>query len=201
MSPTPRKKQISRCRIRHGKPRRRLPNAVFAGTSVISGTATILICRTGNRTALGHLATSLSEKPPATAFTMGIRRIPACFDHALHDTDGAVRARGEHRLRATDVGIADVRRRTGRRSDARAVTDDRYGHAGQVRNADGEAEGDREAPVRDPRRRRHERSVHRQDRHVDRSRDGNSCGRSTAMVQRVRTHFPMPISTASSRAG
>ena len=49
-------------------------NAVFAGTSVISGTATILICRTGSRTTLGHLATSLSEKPPATAFTVGIRR-------------------------------------------------------------------------------------------------------------------------------
>nr|WP_294516906.1 magnesium-translocating P-type ATPase [uncultured Rhodopila sp.] len=49
-------------------------NAVFAGTSVISGTATILICRTGGRTALGHLATSLAEKPPATAFTVGIRR-------------------------------------------------------------------------------------------------------------------------------
>jgi P-type Mg2+ transporter len=43
-------------------------NAVFAGTSVISGTSTILICRTGSRTALGHLATSLAEKPPATAF-------------------------------------------------------------------------------------------------------------------------------------
>ena len=49
-------------------------NAVFAGTSVISGTATILICRTGGRTALGHLATSLAEKPPATAFAIGIRR-------------------------------------------------------------------------------------------------------------------------------
>jgi Mg2+-importing ATPase len=49
-------------------------NAVFAGTSVISGTATILICRTGSRTALGHLATSLAEKPPVTAFTVGIRR-------------------------------------------------------------------------------------------------------------------------------
>lgn len=49
-------------------------NAVFAGTSVISGTATILICRTGGRTALGHLATSLAEKPPATAFAVGIRR-------------------------------------------------------------------------------------------------------------------------------
>jgi Mg2+-importing ATPase len=49
-------------------------NAVFAGTSVISGTATVLICRTGGRTALGHLATSLAEKPPATAFVVGIRR-------------------------------------------------------------------------------------------------------------------------------
>jgi Mg2+-importing ATPase len=49
-------------------------NAVFAGTSVISGTATIVVCRTGGRTALGHLATSLAEKPPATAFAVGIRR-------------------------------------------------------------------------------------------------------------------------------
>jgi len=49
-------------------------NAVFAGTSVISGTATVLICRTGGRTALGHLATSLAEKPPATAFAIGIRQ-------------------------------------------------------------------------------------------------------------------------------
>ncbi len=49
-------------------------NAVYAGTSVISGTATILICRTGRQTALGDLATSLAEKPPATAFAVGIRR-------------------------------------------------------------------------------------------------------------------------------
>ena len=49
-------------------------NAVFAGTSVISGTATAVVCRTGGRTSLGHLATSLAEKPPATAFAVGIRR-------------------------------------------------------------------------------------------------------------------------------
>jgi Mg2+-importing ATPase len=49
-------------------------NALFAGTSVISGTATIAICRTGANTALGNLATSLAEKPPATAFAIGIRR-------------------------------------------------------------------------------------------------------------------------------
>jgi len=49
-------------------------NAVFAGTSIISGTATIAVCRTGAQTALGDLATSLAEKPPATAFEIGIRR-------------------------------------------------------------------------------------------------------------------------------
>ena len=48
-------------------------NSVFAGTSVISGTATIIICRTGGKTSLGHLATSLAEKPPDTAFALGIR--------------------------------------------------------------------------------------------------------------------------------
>src|SRR6185312_8801189 len=35
---------------------------------------TVVICRTGARTALGNLATSLAEKPPATAFAVGIRR-------------------------------------------------------------------------------------------------------------------------------
>ena len=49
-------------------------NVVFSGTSVISGSATILICRTGSRSALGQLATSLAEKPPATDFALGIRR-------------------------------------------------------------------------------------------------------------------------------
>ena len=49
-------------------------NAVFAGTSVISGTGTAIICRTGAKTALGDLAANLREKPPATAFAVGIRR-------------------------------------------------------------------------------------------------------------------------------
>ncbi len=49
-------------------------NALFAGTSVISGTAVALVCFTGARTALGKLAVSLAEKPPATAFAIGIRR-------------------------------------------------------------------------------------------------------------------------------
>jgi Mg2+-importing ATPase len=49
-------------------------NAVFMGTSVISGTARILICRTGPSTSLGAIAESLTRKAPPTAFEIGTRR-------------------------------------------------------------------------------------------------------------------------------
>jgi P-type Mg2+ transporter len=49
-------------------------NAVFMGTSVISGTATALICRTGAATALGGLAGTLASRRPADAFAIGVRR-------------------------------------------------------------------------------------------------------------------------------
>jgi Mg2+-importing ATPase len=48
-------------------------NALFMGTSVMSGTATMLVCRTGSRTALGDISESLIARPPATAFESGIR--------------------------------------------------------------------------------------------------------------------------------
>ena len=47
-------------------------NAVFMGTSVVSGTASMLVCRTGAATALGGISDSLAAKPPATAFESGI---------------------------------------------------------------------------------------------------------------------------------
>ncbi|MBI3801306.1 MAG: magnesium-translocating P-type ATPase [Deltaproteobacteria bacterium] len=47
------------------------PNAVFMGTSVISGTARMLVCRTGTTTALGEIAETLSNKAPQTAFERG----------------------------------------------------------------------------------------------------------------------------------
>ena len=49
-------------------------NAVFMGTSVVAGTASILVCRTGRDSALGGIADSLATKPPATAFETGVRR-------------------------------------------------------------------------------------------------------------------------------
>ncbi len=46
-------------------------NAVFMGTSVISGSAKVLIVRTGARTQLGEIGSSLVREPPPTAFERG----------------------------------------------------------------------------------------------------------------------------------
>ncbi|GAB3538314.1 magnesium-translocating P-type ATPase [Noviherbaspirillum agri] len=48
-------------------------NCVFAGTSVRSGTASVLIAETGRRTAFGAIAASLKENPPETDFNRGVR--------------------------------------------------------------------------------------------------------------------------------
>jgi Mg2+-importing ATPase len=47
-------------------------NTVLMGTSVISGTAKVLMCRTGQNTALGEISDSLLAKAPPTAFEQGI---------------------------------------------------------------------------------------------------------------------------------
>jgi len=49
-------------------------NAVFMGTSVVSGAAHLLVCRTGSGTAIGEIARELSVEPPLTAFELGTRR-------------------------------------------------------------------------------------------------------------------------------
>ncbi len=48
-------------------------NSVLRGTSVISGTASVLICHTGANTVLGDIADSLMAKAPRTAFEQGTR--------------------------------------------------------------------------------------------------------------------------------
>jgi Mg2+-importing ATPase len=49
-------------------------NFIFMGTSVISGTATALICRTGRATELGELSHGLTTERPRDAFARGIRQ-------------------------------------------------------------------------------------------------------------------------------
>jgi Mg2+-importing ATPase len=49
-------------------------NAVFMGSSVISGSALLLVCLTGRRTYLGGIASTLNQKSPPTAFEQGTRQ-------------------------------------------------------------------------------------------------------------------------------
>ncbi len=49
-------------------------NCVFMGTNVRSGTAKVLVMRTGANTAFGEIAGRLTLRPPETEFERGIRR-------------------------------------------------------------------------------------------------------------------------------
>lgn len=49
-------------------------NMVLLGTSVVSGTATALITRTGRATAFGDIAARVAARPPETEFERGIRK-------------------------------------------------------------------------------------------------------------------------------
>jgi len=49
-------------------------NTVLLGTSVVSGTARVLMCRTGQNTELGEIADTLLAKAPPTAFEQGTYR-------------------------------------------------------------------------------------------------------------------------------
>lgn len=46
-------------------------DVIFQGTSIISGTATLLACETGPRTQLGDLSRMLTARPPPNAFETG----------------------------------------------------------------------------------------------------------------------------------
>ena len=49
-------------------------NAAFMGSSVLSGSATLLVCRTGPATFLGGIADTLREQAGPSAFELGTRR-------------------------------------------------------------------------------------------------------------------------------
>jgi P-type Mg2+ transporter len=55
-------------------PLARRTNAVFAGTHVVSGTATVVIARVGAASEFGGIAGRLKLRPPETDFERGIRR-------------------------------------------------------------------------------------------------------------------------------
>ncbi|KAG0353011.1 hypothetical protein BGX24_007371, partial [Mortierella sp. AD032] len=55
------------------------PNFCFIGTSIISGTATVLVDKIGSETYFGSMAKELSKRHPKSAFQMGVRNISWVF--------------------------------------------------------------------------------------------------------------------------
>jgi len=51
-----------------------IKNMVFHGTSVVSGTATIVLLKTGGQTEFGKIAISLTERPTKSEFEVGVAR-------------------------------------------------------------------------------------------------------------------------------
>ncbi|KAG0364860.1 hypothetical protein BGX24_004432, partial [Mortierella sp. AD032] len=55
------------------------PDVCFMGTSVVSGTATVLVEKIGSETFFGSMAKELSKRRPENAFQMGVRNISWVF--------------------------------------------------------------------------------------------------------------------------
>ncbi len=56
------------------KPLAEADNYIFLGTSVVSGTATAILTRTGASTEFGKIAKSLTDRPPETEFERGLKQ-------------------------------------------------------------------------------------------------------------------------------
>lgn len=57
------------------------PHALLMGSSVVSGSARLLVCATGMHTELGRVAGTLNEDSPPTAFEKGTRRFGYLLAH------------------------------------------------------------------------------------------------------------------------
>jgi P-type Mg2+ transporter len=67
----PAEKQV---RAATGEPNPEMPNWVFLGTSVVSGTATVRVTATGPRTSFGFIGTKLRERTGDTEFERGLKQ-------------------------------------------------------------------------------------------------------------------------------
>jgi Mg2+-importing ATPase len=157
---------------------------VLLGTSVVSGSATALVLATGPRTAFGDIATRLATRAPETEFDRGIKQFGLLITKAVFGLVMfilIVRI-GSHRGAFESVLFA-VALAVGLTPEflPMITSDDHIGHARARRGGDGQAQGDREAPVGDSEPRQHRRSVQRQDGDADPGQHG-VCG----FVRRVR---------------
>ncbi len=69
----PAEKEVSETAVVSNNPAE-ITNAVFSGSSIVSGVATAIVLATGQSTLFGQIAKSLSLTPPPTEFDKGIER-------------------------------------------------------------------------------------------------------------------------------
>ena len=154
------------------------PDLVFLGTSVVSGTATALVLRTGVDTLFGDMAARLAARAPETEFEHGLRRFSLLILRTtivlvLFILLVAILLRRDP-LESLLFAVA-----LGGRPDAGVPADDRVGDAHQGRDPHGARARHRQAPAGDPEPRQHRRPVQRQDRHAHDGRDADSTASST----------------------
>lgn len=144
--------------------------ALFRGAVALTGEAIALMVNTGRSTIFGAAAAALGEVAQPIPLRAGSARIWTTHRPA---NDGPCRSgAGDERLLWTArSAIAALLRRARGRTNAGTASDDYDGDAVARRNPHGPAQGDREAACRDPRSRRYDCAVHRQDGHTYIGRD------------------------------
>ena len=135
-------------------------NALFAGTSVVTGHGTMLVVETGFRTRFGAIAAALAAAVPPTALERGVQRL-AYLIVRLHRVFDALRLVGTSGCGTAGVAIVSLRRSTRGRFDTGASSDGHDGYAGAWGAANGRAAGDRQAALGYPLLWRDERSLRR----------------------------------------
>jgi magnesium-transporting ATPase (P-type) len=123
-------------------------NAAFMGSSVMSGSARLMVCGTGLATQLGQISSSLRG---AAALRPGpghpqIRHA----DRPLYRDPGAVCVANQFAVPPALAGELSVRRCSRCRAHARALADDRLGDTCARCHPHGEGAGARETPRRNP---------------------------------------------------
>ena len=145
-------------------------NAVFLGTSVRSGTATVLVVHTGEHTAFGAIGARLRVAAPETEFTRGVQQFGVLLVRVMVVMVLFVLIVNQLMGRPLDR-IAVVRGGAGSRPVARVAAGDHEPDAVGRGAAHGKERRHRAPPRGDREPRQHGRAVHRQDRHADRGHD------------------------------
>ena len=124
-------------------------NAAFMGSSVMNGSARLMVCGTGLTTQLGQISSSLRRAPPPSALEQGTHRFGMLI---VRLTEILVLFVLLINLAVPPAlaGELPVRRGSRCRAHARTLADDRLGDARAGRHPHGEGAGDRETARRDP---------------------------------------------------